>query len=59
LSSGGTLEVEGSLLDVEKPLQNAVRSGPGTFAWLKEANTGEAVAVNPAHVVTLKPSPST
>ena len=57
LSTGGTLEVEGSPLDVGKPLQDAVRSSPGTLAWLTDANTGERVAVNPAHVVTLVPAP--
>jgi hypothetical protein len=59
LSTGATLEVEGSPVDVEKQLQNAVRSSPGTLAWVKDASTGEAVAVNPAHVVTLVPAPPT
>jgi hypothetical protein len=59
LSTGGTLEVAGSPVDVEKPLQNAVRSSPGTLAWLNDASTGEPVAVNPAHVVTVVPSPVT
>jgi len=58
LSTGATLEVEGSPEDVEKPLQNAVRSSPGTLAWLKDADTGEAIAVNPGHVVTLAPAPA-
>ena len=57
LSTGATLEVAGPPPDVERPLQNAVRSSPGTLAWLKDANTGEPVAVNPAHVVTLAPGP--
>jgi hypothetical protein len=56
LSTGDSLEVEGTIQDVEKPLQNAVRSSPGTLAWLKDAGTGEAVCVNPAHVVTLTPA---
>jgi hypothetical protein len=55
LSTGDRLEVEGSPVDVEKPLQDAVRSSPGTLAWLKDASTGGSVAVNPAHVVTLIP----
>jgi hypothetical protein len=54
-STGATLEVEGSIQDVEKPLQNAARSSPGTLAWLKDADSGEAVCVNPVHVVTLAP----
>jgi hypothetical protein len=56
LSTGDSLEVEGSIEDVEKPLQNAVRSGPGTLAWLRDADSGESVGVNPAHVVTLRPA---
>jgi hypothetical protein len=56
LSTGSRLEVAGPPADVEKSLQNAVRSSPGTLAWLHDANTGEAVAVNPAHVVTLMPA---
>ena len=54
-STGDTLEVEGSIQDVEKPLQNAARSGSGTLAWLNDANRGEPVCVNPVHVVTLTP----
>jgi hypothetical protein len=38
---------------VEKLLQNAVRSSPGTLAWLRDADNGELVGVNPAHVVTV------
>jgi hypothetical protein len=38
---------------VEKLLQNAVRSSPGTLARLQDAGTGEVVGVNPAHVVTV------
>jgi hypothetical protein len=53
LSTGDILEVEGSIEDVEKSLQNAVRSSPGTLAWLKDAASSESVCVNPVHVVTL------
>jgi hypothetical protein len=49
--------VAGAIEDVEKPLQNAARSSPGTLAWLNDAATGEPVCVNPAHVVTLTPAP--
>jgi hypothetical protein len=54
LANGELLEVEGLIEDVEKRLQNAVRSSPGTLAWLEESGTDEPIAVNPAHVVTLK-----
>jgi len=59
LSTGTTLEVEGAPTDVQKSLQDAVRSSPGTLAWQRHAKTGEAVAVNPAHVVTLTPAAPT
>lgn len=45
--------MEGPIEAVEKQLQNAVRSSPGTLAWLTEAATGAPIAVNPAHVVKL------
>ena len=53
MSTRDTLEVAGSLQDVEKLLQNASRSSPGTLAWLTEAGSGTAVGVNPAQVVTV------
>jgi hypothetical protein len=53
-STGDSLDVEGTIQEVEKPLQNAARSSPGTLAWLKDADTGESVCVNPVHVVTLR-----
>jgi hypothetical protein len=56
LSTGDSLEVAGTIEAVEKPLQNAVRSSPGTLAWLKDADTGESICVNPVHVVTLTPA---
>jgi hypothetical protein len=57
LSTGDRLEVAGTIEDVEKPLQNAVRSSPGTLAWLTDADSGASVCVNPAHVVLLAPAP--
>jgi hypothetical protein len=53
LSTGASLEVAGTLEDVERLLQNAVRSSPGTLARLQVAGSGEVVGVNPAHVVTV------
>ena len=53
LSTGTSLEVAGTLEDVEKLLQNAVRSSSGTLALLQHAGSGEVVGVNPAHVVTV------
>jgi hypothetical protein len=49
------LEVQEAIEDVEKRLQNAARSTPGTLAWLTDAGTEERVGVNPTHVMTLRP----
>jgi hypothetical protein len=46
--------VRGSLEDVQKRLQDAVRSSPGSLALLTEAATDEQIGVNPAHVVTIR-----
>ena len=55
LVTGDQLEVHGAIEDIDKRLQDAVRSTPGTLAWLREAGTDKSVAVNPAHVLTLRP----
>jgi len=55
LATGEQLEVEGSSRDVYKALQDAARSSPGTLAWVHDENSGEEIAVNPSHVVTLRP----
>jgi hypothetical protein len=52
LSTGAELEVTGSLRDVEKLMPDAVRSSPGTLALLRDTD-GEAIGVDPAHVVTV------
>ena len=56
LSTGESLEVAGAPDGVGKLLQDAVRSSPGTLAWLRGADDGEAVGVNPAHVVAVTPA---
>ena len=53
LSTGDSLEVAGAPDSVGKLLQDAVRSSPGTLAWLQDADSDEAVGVNPAHVVAV------
>jgi hypothetical protein len=55
LVTGELVEVDGTVEDVEKTLQNAARSTPGTLAWLRHGRTGQPLAVNPTHVVTLGP----
>ena len=54
LSTADQLEVEGSIDEVVKALENAARSGSGTLAWLVESGTGERLGVNPPQVVTVR-----
>jgi len=54
LATGEMLEVRGSLEDVAKQLEDATRSGTGTFAWLDEVADGERVGIKPAHVVSIR-----
>ena len=56
LATGEALEVNGPADDVGKTLENAVRSSAGTLAWFDEAPSGERIAVNPAHVVSVRQS---
>jgi hypothetical protein len=56
LSTGDSVEVAGTPEEVGKLLQDAVRSSPGTLAWLEPADGDEAVGVNPAQVVTVRRS---
>jgi hypothetical protein len=51
---GEQVEVEGSIEDVVKALENAARSSPGTFARLVEASTREPLCISPAKVVTIR-----
>ena len=55
LVTGELIEVDGLIEEIEKRLQNAARSTEGTLAWLQASTSGEAVGVNPAHVVMLTP----
>jgi len=54
LATGESVEVRGSLDEVAKQLEDASRSGAGTFAWLEEAAGGERVGVKPAHVISIR-----
>jgi hypothetical protein len=58
LATGETLEVSGSLDEVAKRLEDATRSGAGTFAWVDEAASGERVGLRPAHVVLVRTTDS-
>jgi hypothetical protein len=55
LVTGEQLEVEGSIEEVAKALENAARSSPGTLAWLKNTTAEPRFGVNPAHIVTVRP----
>ncbi len=55
LATGDQLEVNASLDEVVKELENAERSSAGTLARLTQAGTGEPVAVNAAQVVAVRP----
>jgi hypothetical protein len=57
LTTGEHLAVLGTLEDVQKRLQDAVRSSPGSLALLIEATTDEPIGVNPGHVVTVRQAP--
>jgi hypothetical protein len=55
LVTGDQVEVDGSVGDVAKALENAARSSAGTFAWLREVPDGEPLGINAARVVTIRP----
>jgi hypothetical protein len=54
LVTGEMIEVAGGLEDVAKQVQDASRSSAGALAWFERAGGGQ-LAVNPAHVVALRP----
>ena len=54
LSTGDRYRVETDIKDVERIILDAARGSIMQLAWLTQADTGEDIAVNPEHVVTLK-----
>lgn len=52
--TGETIEVAGELKEVAKQIEDASRSSAGALAWF-ERTAGGHLAVNPAHVVSLRP----
>lgn len=54
LTTGEWMAVEGATDDVTRLLEDASRSTTGTLAWLKELEGGQAVGVNPSHVVIVR-----
>lgn len=55
LATGDELEVDASLDEVVKELENAARSSAGTLARLQHTETGEPLAINAAQVVAVHP----
>jgi hypothetical protein len=55
LLTGDHYRVEGDAKDVERVILDAARGSIMQLAWLRDAETGEDVAINPEHVVLLKP----
>lgn len=55
LTTGTELEVDAPLDRVVKDLEDAVRSSAGTLARFTQSGTCEPVALNPAHVVAVRP----
>jgi hypothetical protein len=56
LATGDQLEVDASVDDVVKALENAARSSAGTLARLTLTGSGEPIALNASHVVLVRPS---
>jgi len=54
LVTGETIEVAGTLKDVAKQVEDASRSSAGALAWFERTGGGH-LALNPAHVVALRP----
>jgi hypothetical protein len=55
LTTGDQIEIEGTVDEAIKELENAARSAHGTLARLSESGTGGPVAVNAAQVVSVRP----
>jgi hypothetical protein len=58
LASGEAITVEGDLEEVEKELSDAARSGQSRLAWFVQGTGGARIAINPAHVASLRASTS-
>ncbi len=54
LVTGDRHRVEGSPKEVERIILDAARGSIMQFAWLIEADTSDALAVNPEHVILLR-----
>jgi hypothetical protein len=52
--TGERYRIEGDPKEVERIIVDAARGSIMQLAWLVEAETGQALAVNPDHVVALR-----
>jgi hypothetical protein len=52
--TGNRHRIQGDVKDVERVILDTARGSIMRLAWLVEAETGEALAVNPKRVVTLR-----
>jgi hypothetical protein len=52
--TGDRYHVEGDVRVVERIILDAARGSIMQLAWLTEAETGEALAINPEHVMMLR-----
>lgn len=55
IAGGLRYEVDGSPSDTEATIVGASRGSILQLAWLTEADSGRALALNPHHVVALEP----
>jgi hypothetical protein len=55
LTTGDQIEIEGTVDEAIKELENAARSSQGTLARVTESGTGEPVAINAEQVVSVRP----
>jgi hypothetical protein len=56
LVTGAELEVDASVDEVIKALENAARSSAGTLAKLPDSGSGKLIALNAAQVVLVRSS---
>ena len=56
LATGAEVEVDASVDEVVKALENAARSSAGTLAKLSESGSGDVIALNAAQVVLVRSS---
>jgi hypothetical protein len=58
LVAGERYRVEGDVKSVERIVLDAARGSIMQLAWLVEADSGGDLAVNPEHIVALRPARS-